>query len=588
MDLSAEKTALARPAAEKTSLARVMETALARLVETLRSPAARRQITNLLICLSLGNLCFLRRWYDLEHLQERAVDYYRTGPETPALLIATVASACLLSLAFYAAWLWVERWPTQAKLRVAQCGFLLVLMFPLESVRKYWNTEGNYDLTTNIVILCLEAILAGGAVLALKGNPRVVGAARRIALLLTLLFPSLFLDFSWGRVAAEPASAYRPRPPAAMQTHPAGKRVVWVLFDELDQRLAFDLRQPKVDLPELDRLRAESFTASAAEQTAGWTTLAVPSLLSGTIFERAELRDATTLEVLPEGSKTEANWRDEPNVFKRARAARLNAALIGWHHPYCRILGDELVKCVAVPSGDPTPSMLRETSAGEIGALRSIPLLFAVQWTNLRDVFRTGPSESESAGERDEYAQQRQQRQYFKIRDLVYATASDPNIDLLFAHFPLPHPFAIYNARRHDFTLSRQLTYADNLALVDRTVGELRRALEQAGLWDSTTIVITSDHGLRPDLWRGRMGWTPELERLTGGKQTPLVPLIVKVAGAHDGVAYSQPFSSVVESKLVMAALRGQLKSAADVAAWIDQCGETGARSDFSSDQAPR
>ena len=506
------------------------------------------------------------------------MDYYRTGPEDPALLIATVASAFVLSLVFYVLLLLVQRRPSRVNVRLAQCGFLLVLMYPLESVRQYWNTEGgSYDLPSNIVILCIEATLAVGAVLALRGNPRVVGAARRIALLLTLLFPSLFLDFTWGRSAAEPASAYQPRPSAAMLAHAARGRVVWVLFDELDQRLAFDLRQPKVELPELDRLRAESFTASAAEQTAGWTTLAVPALLSGTIFERAELVDATTLRVYPQGSKKGASWREEPNVFKRARAAGFDAALIGWHHPYCRILGDELVKCVAVPSGDSTAALLRETQAGEIGALRSIPLLFDLQWSNLRDVFRTGVSESESAGERDEYAQQRQQRQYFQIRDLAYTAAADGKLDLLFLHFPLPHPFPIYNAERRDFTLSRDLSYADNLALVDRTVGELRRAIEQAGLWDSTTLVITADHGLRPNLWRGRIGWTPELERLTGGKQTPLVPLIIKVAGSKEGAAYDRPFSSVVESDLVMAALRGELKSAADVAAWIDQRGETAA-----------
>ena len=41
--------------------------------------------------------------------------------------------------------------------------------------------------------------------------------------------------------------------------------------------------------------------------------------------------------------------------------------------------------------------------------------------------------------------QERQQKQYFRIRDLAYANAVDPNIGLFFAHFPMPHPFAIYN-----------------------------------------------------------------------------------------------------------------------------------------------
>jgi hypothetical protein len=538
------------------------------------SPTTRHRLSDLLVCFSLGNLCFLRRWYDLEHLQERSMNYYRTAPESPALLIATVAASCLLSLAFYAVWLWVERRPTPAKLKFAHCGFLLVLMFPLESVRQYWNTEGtSHDLATNIVILTIEAILAAGVLLALAGNTRMVTASRRIAMMLTLLFPAMLLDFTWGNMGAEPESAYRPKPAAPLlQPHGSAdgkeRRVVWVLFDELDQRLAFDLKQPKVDLPELDRLRAESFAASAAQQTAGWTTLALPSLLSGTVFESAELKDAGTLEVRREGSRTGTSWRDEPNVFKKARAAGFNAALIGWHHPYCRVLGDQVVKCVEVPSGHPTAALLRETSATEAGAWRSIPFLFYLEWANLHDVFR--PAESSSVGERDEYVQQRQQRQYFLMRDLVYATAADRNVDFLFAHLPLPHLFAIYDAKRHDFTRSNRTSYADNLALVDRTVGELRRTLEQAGLWDSTTLMITSDHGLRPELWRGRMGWTEELERLTGGKQTPLVPLIVKMADEHQAVAYDRPFSSVVQSDLVLAALRGQVKTAADVAAWID------------------
>ena len=49
------------------------------------SPAARRQLTNGLTAFSLGTLCFIRRWYDLEHLQPRGLDYFRSAPENLAL-----------------------------------------------------------------------------------------------------------------------------------------------------------------------------------------------------------------------------------------------------------------------------------------------------------------------------------------------------------------------------------------------------------------------------------------------------------------------------------------------------------------------
>ena len=98
----------------------------------------------------------------------------------------------------------------------------------------------------------------------------------------------------------------------------------------------------------------------------------------------------------------------------------------------------------------------------------------------------------------------------------------------------------------------------------------MRRALERAGLWDSTSVLIISDHGLRPDLWRGRMGWTPELERLTAGGQSESVPFILKLAGQAHGVVYARPFSSVVSSDLVLAMLCGDVSTPEDVASWLD------------------
>jgi hypothetical protein len=535
-------------------------------------PTSRANLKDFLVCFSLGNLCFLRRWYDLEHLKEVSMDYYRTHPADPTLLAATLISAFLLAIVFWLAWLWVKHHPTPVNMQFARCVFLLLLIFPLESVRRYWNSEGNHaDFLTNGSVLAIEALLAVGLALTLAGNPRVVRAAKRVTLMLTLLFPSLMVDFGWGRLSAEPASAYRPKPSLPMLQHQPGprRRVIWMLFDEFDQRLAFELRKPAVVWTELDRLRAESVVADHAHQTAAWTTLALPSVLSGRIYRRADLIDAGTLRVYPEGSNQGFNWRDEPNVFKRARAMGLNSELIGWHHPYCRVMGDSTVRCLEVPSGNPTVALLRETSVSDEGVLPAVRFLFELQAGNLLDMFRSSARQS-SENNRDGYVQHRQLDQYFQIRDHAYADAGDPQIDLLFVHFPLPHPFAIYNARRGDFSLNSDLTYADNLALVDRTVGEMRAALERAGLWQSTSVIITSDHGLRPDLWRGRSGWTPELEQLTAGGQSEIVPFIVKLAGQDHGVTYPRAFSSVAGGDLALAILGGKISTPEDTVAWLD------------------
>jgi arylsulfatase A-like enzyme len=165
--------------------------------------------------------------------------------------------------------------------------------------------------------------------------------------------------------------------------------------------------------------------------------------------------------------------------------------------------------------------------------------------------------------------QQRQQKQYFTIRDHAYRDAIDKQIDFLYVHFPTPHLFVIYDRQRQDFTLSSKTTYFDNLALVDRTVGELRHKLEEAGLWDSTSILITADHGLRRELWHGHLNWTPEFDRLLAGGSSPLVPFILKLAGSHEGVVYDQPFSSVVEGDLALAVIKNEVTAPRQIPEWL-------------------
>jgi len=537
------------------------------------SPAARENLTGLLICVSLGNMCLLRRWYDLEHLQSRSVDYFRVGPPDQTLLYATLLCSALLAIVFWLLWKWVKRSGNRRLLTLAHCGFLLILMFPLESVRRYWNIEiGHVDWGSSAALLTLELLLAIGLGMALTGNLRILRAARNVALAMVFLLPALLIDFFWSQ-GAEPVSAFQPKPPLpllhtrASSARGPAPRLIWLLFDELDQRLAFNQRQPSVALPELDRLSSESFAATHAFQTGGYTMVAIPSLLSGRIYSNADMADADSLMVRPEGSERVFDWRDEPNVFRRARELGVNAAVVGWHHPYCRVLGDSLVRCFDDPS-DPSPALQRETDAAENGLLKTVGNQLGRLAINLYDIFRPD-ADSVSEKLKEASLQQHQQQQYFTIRDHAYRDAIDPQIDFLYAHFPTPHLFAIYDRQLRDFALSRKTTYYDNLALVDRTVGELRHQLEQARLWDSTSILITSDHGLRRELWHGRLNWTPEFDRLLANGSSPLVPFILKLAGSREGVVYDQAFSSVVEGEMALAVMRNEVSTPQQAAEWL-------------------
>jgi len=196
-------------------------------------------------------------------------------------------------------------------------------------------------------------------------------------------------------------------------------------------------------------------------------------------------------------------------------------------------------------------------------------MLFRLQLENIKDMYRfDGFSGSENM--KDAYLQLQQQQEYFQIRDHAYADAVDPRVGFVMLHFPAPHMYAIYNRWRRDFTLDPTLDYLDNLALVDRTVGELRAKLEAAGLWDQTSILITADHGFRPDMWRGHYGWTQNMERISE-HSSQLVPFILKLAGKHDHIVVDRPFSNIVSSDVAMAVLSGQISTAAQAADWIEK-----------------
>ena len=62
---------------------------------------ARYRLRDILFCASLGCLCFIRRWFDLEILQVRGLDFYRSAPRDPGLLVATLLSSSILALMFW-------------------------------------------------------------------------------------------------------------------------------------------------------------------------------------------------------------------------------------------------------------------------------------------------------------------------------------------------------------------------------------------------------------------------------------------------------------------------------------------------------
>ena len=129
----------------------------------------------------------------------------------------------------------------------------------------------------------------------------------------------------------------------------------------------------------------------------------------------------------------------------------------------------------------------------------------------------------------------------------------NPAFNLTYLHFPVPRCPCIYNSAEGGLSINAGNSYFDNLVLTDHTLGQLRRRMESAGLWEQTIVLVTSDHWLREDNHTDRR-----------------VSFILKMPGQNRALSYDVPFNTVVTHDLVLALLRGELKEAEGVALWLD------------------
>ena len=157
---------------------------------------------------------------------------------------------------------------------------------------------------------------------------------------------------------------------------------------------------------------------------------------------------------------------------------------------------------------------------------------------------------------------------YGEIHDDILQTITDPRLNLVFVHVNVPHLPAIYDISKDAISNSRNDTYPGNLRLVDRTIGDIRKALEKAGMWDTSTILLTADHPLRalPSYMR------PERNPSRRGlKQHSEVPYLLKMPGETQGLVYDAPMNTVVTKNMLMAILSRQVATVQQVAAWLDR-----------------
>lgn len=407
----------------------------------------------------------------------------------------------------------------------------------------------------------LKVFVACCLAIALVWRPKAVfRAAEGLVLIMTPLLPIAGANMLWDYRAANLKELREGSSAGVLPTATSATRVIWIVFDELDERLLFEHRPERVQLHAFDALRQQSLYAEAASSPNGETLPSLQSLILGGRVGEYVLKTSDVRFKFAGTSEWES-FAARPNVFSRARDARFNTGLSGWHHPYCRMIGKDLSDCAWHMSAQPV--LIAADAMSSRNFLEKA--IYILEWEARRPPFVRGLAEPDG----------NEATRRFHRRTLEFVGANgqrmlrNRNLNLVFIHFNIPHPPGIPSAARA--ANGSRSNYVDNLRVADDWLARLRGVLESTGDWDRSTILVSSDHPFRPDYWENpEFFGTPEMVRLSGMQRAPFVPFLLKLPHQQNEVTYTRKFDTVISGDLLLAALKGQVTTPEEAKAWLD------------------
>jgi len=528
---------------------------------------SRRTVFDLFLCLSLANLWFLRVWAQLlPAVVNHSNLYYMDAAPHWIHYPAVLASLGAVGVAACAIVAWGRRDPEGPGGKAAKVVWLLLFALGVTAIGGQLPEAARESALQRLplpgaVILGL-AVLAGLAWLLRLHAARVFAAIEIFA-----IFASPFLLMTVGQTlwtwkAYDPVrfagSSLAPGTLAGpiVASPPGAARVVWIVLDELDQHAAFDARPASVDLPELDRLADISLVARNAFAPEGETRRSLASLLLGRQVVWAKPSDANRLPCIVAAANGSAEssdcWSAYPSIFEDLRSRGIASAVAGWYHPYCRVVAAALARCTWAGLAYWNSSRLSDSFDQQWHEVaKGIPIL--------RDELRPGRR-----------IRSEHERAYSTIWRAALEYVADPDAGFVLVHLPVPHHPDIYDPITETLSVEDSRSYFDNLALADRAVGELRGALERAGLWDRSSVVVTSDHWWRA-IHRGDWGLTAEESAVYGEGSNRRIPFLLKLAGHTAHSTYTKPFNTLLLHDLTLALFDGRVATPTEVATWLDR-----------------
>ena len=530
------------------------------------------------IALSLSNLCFLSEWRWLLIPSHSFYYYHDKVPPSAPVYAGLAVNVLILAALFLIVARMVRRYGNETVKKCARILFVLTLSVPLYGLFSQLDNHTVRQLLLpfmrelTVQRLLFTVSITGALFVTLVALRKVRKAVKVATTVILILVPLVLITFSQAFFMAMKYGRLQPEALATPITAEGTRkniRVVWFVFDEMDFRTAFSERPSNLVLPELDRLTGESLFASNPFPPAQETLLSMPALTTGKLVSSAHRVNPAEL-MIEFGDGVEAvPWSKESNIFSKAREFGFDTALIGWYHPYCRILGNSLTRCTWTgglvqskreqkpnrPALDSDWSAAFDMRSFARQLVRSIPVVgFILVEPDIASATR-----------------QIQLSKFNTTYGQAVEAATDPALGLVMVHWPIPHPPNIYNRSEKRVSTDPGGSYLDNLSLVDKTIGDIRRAMESKDNWKNTVVLITSDHWWRSTQWKEREVLTQEDQAIVKDENDRRVPFILKMTGDGSGLKYTEPFNTILTHDLLLAILRGEVVDTKGAAAWLDQ-----------------
>ena len=347
-------------------------------------------------------------------------------------------------------------------------------------------------------------------------------------------------------------------------------RVVLMIFDEFDYHLTFQNETSPLNLKNLNALKNKSFFATEAIQPDGHTIRSMTAYLSGKPLDvkTPQIEHFDDISYTTKIGKKFSLKKDK-NLFSKVAEMNKNTALYGWAIPYNKIFRKYVCQSSCVLPWE--SHFLNKNSLKSLWnfnfflldqSLNYIYALFKIK--NETDNFWDKWNKSDVQSNLVDF--------HIKTMDKIKEDILKKDIDFIFYHSSFAHYPGIYDEKNNVYLRKESGSYYGNLALIDKTVGEILDYIEQSEKRESTILIITADHIFRKENYQKKSSFVVEdirNKRKDREKIPSYIPFIVYFPNGSKSI-YKKEFNALCLHNMVLKLLNKEIICADDVEKFID------------------